>query len=600
MQMEVIDWTFVAGFFVVALLIGVVTSRQAGRSESDFFLGGRNMPWWLLGFSMVATTFSTDTPNLVTDIVRQNGVAGNWVWWAFLLTGMLTVFVYARLWRRSGVLTDVAFYEIRYSGKPAAFLRGFRALYLGIFFNIMIMSGVSLAAIKIGAVTLGLSPLESILYASGVTVIFSTMGGFKGVLLTDFLLFIMAMVGSFAAAYFALGQEQVGGLSGLLAHFNENPALAEKLSFFPAFDNTEMLLTLLVIPLAVQWWSVWYPGAEPGGGGYLAQRMLAAKNEKHAIGATLFFNIAHYALRPWPWIIVALASMVIYPELSDLAKAYPDIAADKIGHDLAYSAMLQYIPAGWLGLVMTSLIAAYMSTISTHLNWGSSYVVNDFYVRFMNPKATNKQKVWVGRLSTVALMIVTALMALALQNAMQIFNILLSIGAGTGLIFILRWFWWRINAISEITAMAVSFVISVYFQLFHSQVMPEHALGDSSKLVISVGLTTVIWVAVTFLTRPTDDKTLRSFITLVNPGGPGWRAVFAKAQREGKVITTTGKTDSLPLGILGMFFGCTLVYSFLFATGYTLYGQNTLAAVCSAVTVFSAVCVIKIWNVKKD
>ncbi len=597
MQLNGIDWMIIFAFFVIALIVGLLVAKQAGKSTSEFFLSGRNMPWWLLGFSMVATTFSTDTPNLVTDIVRQNGVAGNWVWWAFLLTGMLTVFVYAKLWRRSNVLTDVEFYEIRYSGKMAGFLRGFRAIYLGVFFNIMIMAAVSLAAIKIGGVMLGFSPIKSILLASIVTVIFSTMGGLKGVLITDFLLFIVAMIGAIAAAVVAVNMEQVGGLSALFNH----PDVAGKLSLIPDFDfsnkeSTNLVVSVLIIPIAVQWWSVWYPGAEPGGGGYLAQRMLAAKDEKHATGATLFFNVAHYALRPWPWILVALCSIVVFPDLESIRLAFPQVDPNIIGHDLAYPAMLTFLPHGLLGIVLASLIAAYMSTISTHLNWGSSYIVNDFYKRFIKPEASEKELVLVGRVSTVLMMVVAAVVALSLKNALQAFQILLQIGAGTGLIFILRWFWWRINAAAELVAMVVSFMIAVYFGFIHASVLPDIELLAWHKLIIGVAATTIIWVLTILLTKPTDTKTLRSFCRLVNPGGPGWKKVLAQAEADNDKIETSYKAQSLPMGILCMFIGCMAVYSALFATGFWMYGKSVHASILTVVAAVCAVFLIKIWN----
>ena len=410
---------------------------------------------------MVATTFSTDTPNLVTDIVRNNGVAGNWVWWAFLLTGLLTVFVYAKLWRRSDVTTDMEFYDLRYGGKPAHFLRGFRSVYLGIVFNIMAMSAVTLAAIKIGQVMLGLSPVQTVLIGGIVTVVFSAIGGFRGVVYTDFILFFTAIAGAVGAAVYLVNLPEIGGVAQLIAHEN----VRDKISILPDFSDTEALIGILIIPLAVQWWSAWYPGAEPGGGGYIAQRMLAAKNENHAIGATFFFNILHYALRPWPWILVALASLVIYPDLASIKEAFPLLDEGKLGYDLAYSAMLTKLPSGLLGLVLASLGAAYMSTVSTHLNWGSSYVVNDFYKQQIHRGASEKELVNVGRITTVILMLFSALLALVLQNALQLFDIILMFGAGTGLIFILRWFWWRINAWSEISAMFVSGIVSLLFNL---------------------------------------------------------------------------------------------------------------------------------------
>ncbi len=597
MQLTGLDWTFIFGFFALALGIGVMCTRQAGKSSSDFFLSGRNMPWWLLGVSMVATTFSTDTPNLVTDIVRKNGVAGNWVWWAFLLTGMLTVFIYARLWRRSGVLTDVEFYEIRYSGKTAAFLRGFRAIYLGVFFNIMIMASVSLAAIKIGGVMLGLSPVNCIVWASIVTVLFSSLGGLKGVLVTDFVLFIIAMTGAAAAAVFSLKSAEVGSLSALFS----NPAVAGKLSFFPKLvaaegggftpESMNLLVSVLIIPIAVQWWSVWYPGAEPGGGGYLAQRMLAAKDEKHATGAVLFFNAAHYGLRPWPWIIVALCSLVVFPNLGSLQQAFPNIDPAIINDDLAYPAMLQKVlPAGWLGLVLASLTAAYMSTISTHLNWGSSYVVNDFYKRFVKPGAPEKELVLVGRISTVLMMVAAGFIALQLTNALQAFQILMQIGAGTGLLFILRWFWWRVNAVSELVAMVVSFVVAVLFQTL------ETGLEDWQQLIIGVGITTAAWVCTAFLTKPADEETLKSFCKKTHPGEAGWKQVYAAIEAEGGEIP--GDSVNLPRGILCMVLGCALVYAALFATGFWLYGQALPAAVLSVVVLISAAALFKLWGRK--
>ena len=508
---------------------------------------------------------------------------------------MLTVFVYAKLWRRSNVMSDIEFYEIRYSGKAAAFLRGFRALYLGVFFNVMIMAMVSLAAIKIGSVMLGLKPLETILLASVVTVIFSAMGGLKAVLITDFLLFIAAMVGAIAAAVVALNQPEVGGLSGLISHEN----VVGKLSILPSFDmsnkdSINLLATIFILPLIIQWWSVWYPGAEPGGGGYIAQRMLAAKNEKNAIGATLFFNITHYAIRPWPWIIVALCSLIVFPDLESLQVAFPNVAPSLIDHDLGYPAMLTFLPHGWLGLVVASLIAAFMSTISTHLNWGSSYVVNDFWKRFINPDASEKELVRVGRISIVLMMIFSALLALGLQNAIGAFQILLQVGAGTGLLFILRWFWWRINAFSEIAAMIVSFAAACYFEIIHTR-LGFAELEYWQQLLFGVGITTISWVVVTLLTRPTDKETLRSFYKLVYPGGRGWKKVIDEAKADNLDINGDKAWD-LPYSLLCMLFGCTCVYGTLFATGYWIYGNTMLGVIFTTVAVLSAILLIKTWK----
>ena len=600
MLLQPVDWLFIIAFFILSFAVGVAVSKRAGKSSSEFFLSGRNMPWWLLGVSMVATTFSTDTPNLVTDIVRNDGVAGNWVWWAFLLTGMLTVFVYAKLWRRSSVMTDVEFYEIRYSGKPAAFLRGFRALYLGIFFNVIIMASVSLAAIKLGGILLGLKPWQTILIAGAIVLAYTLMGGLKSVLFTDFFLFSFAMTGAVIAAVIAVRHPDVGGLDGLFS----NPNIAEKLSLLPSFTGANfwaVAVPIFLMPIAVQWWSVWYPGAEPGGGGYQVQRMLSAKNEKHSMGATLLFNAAHYALRPWPWILVALASLAVFPELSDIQARFPDIPSNIVKHDLAYPAMLTFLPTGLMGIVMASLFAAYMSTMASHLNWGSSYIVNDFWRRFVRPRATEKEGVMVGRISTFALMLLAGVVALWLENALQAFRIVLQIGAGTGLIFILRWFWWRINAFTELAGMIASFLVAVYFEFIHHHIFPSVPFEAWQRLLMGVGITTVCWVLVTFLTRPADEETLRKFYRLVRPGGTGWDRVIKRAAQDGEPFEETALKGDLPLGILCMVLGCMAVYSAIFAVGLYLYSttlpSNLLPAiVCTVVAVAATVCLIKLWS----
>ena len=589
MILQTSDWIFIIGFFGISILIGIITSRTAGKGFKEFFLSGRNMPWWLLGISMVATTFSADTPNLVTDIVRQNGVSGNWVWWAFLLTGMLTVFIYAKLWRRSEVLTDLEFYELRYSGKEAAFLRGFRAIYLGVFFNVMIMATVSLAAIKIGGVMLGLSPIQTIFWASVVTVLYSLLGGLKGVIITDFFQFIIAMIGAVWAAYIAVNLPEVGGLTNLITHEN----VVGKLSFIPDFNDWEVLLPVLILPLAIQWWSVWYPGAEPGGGGYIAQRMLSAKDEKNAVAATFLFNATHYALRPWPWILVALASLVVFPDLASLRAAFPDIDPSVVKHDLAYPAMLTFLPSGVLGLVIASLIAAYMSTISTHLNWGSSYVVNDFYKRFFKPDASEKELVIVGRISIVVLMILAGFFALLLQNALQAFHILLQIGAGTGLIFILRWFWWRVNAWSEIGAMTVSFIIAIYFEIAHVSLgfdpIPTHY-----KLILGVAITTVVWIVIAYFGPKTDMDVLINFVKKIKPGGPGWKKVDQIIiEREGSLPYSEKHWD-VPRGLIAMLVGSMTVYSVLFATGFWIYSNTIPAIILTVVALIGSYILIRL------
>ena len=588
MNVTALDWGIIAAFFVISLVIGLASAKTAGSSAKEFFLSGRNMPWWLLGVSMVATTFSADTPNLVTDIVRKNGVAGNWAWWAFLLTGMLTVFVYAKLWRRSEATTDLEFYEMRYSGKGAAFLRAFRAIYLGVFFNVVIMATVSLAAIKIGGVMLGMSPIQTLLIASVVTVVYSSFGGLKGVLLTDFFQFFIAMIGSFGAAYYVLELPEIGSLRQLLSH----EVVATKLDFVPDFTDPNVYIPLFIMPIAIQWWATWYPGAEPGGGGYIAQRMLSAKDEKNAIGATLFFNIAHYALRPWPWIIVALGSLVVFPSVADLQVAFPHIPADKIGDDLAYPAMLSFLPTGMVGIVLASLIAAVMSTLSTHLNWGSSYVVNDFYLRFVKPEASDKELVAVGRISTVVLMVLSSILALALSSALSAFEILLQIGAGTGLIFILRWFWWRINAYTEISAMAISFAVAIFFEVINPKVgwidIPVEA--SYLKLVYSVSITTVGWLIVTFLTQPEKDEVLLSFYRKVQPASLGWKAVLdrfpAEKQEKGRL--------GMEIGL--MLVGTGMVYAALFSTGFFIYGEIAQGVIAGAIAIAGGLFILLSWK----
>ena len=571
-ELSSLDYTIIACFFSITLIIGFLVSKKSSSSSSEYFLSGRNMPWWLLGISMVATTFSTDTPNLVTDIVRTSGVSGNWVWWAFLLTGLLTVFVYAKLWRRSNVNTDMEFYELRYSGWGGRFLRGFRAIYLGVIFNVMAMSGVTLAAIKIGEIMLGLSPIDTILYAGTITVVFSTVGGFRGVVYTDFILFFAAMVGSVGAAYYLVNIPEVGGMANLIANTPK-----DMLYLTPSFDDPDIYIPLLIVPLAVQWWSSWYPGAEPGGGGYIAQRMLAAKDENHAIGATFFFNVMHYALRPWPWIIVALASLIVFPDLASIQEAFPNVSDDKLGHDLAYPAMLTMLPSGLLGLVVASLVAAYMSTISTHLNWGSSYIVNDFYKQQIKKNASEKELVNIGRISTIILFLLSASFALLLTNALQLFDVILMFGAGTGLIFILRWFWWRINAWSEITAMFVSGFVSIIlnFTTLGPLLFSETGILPSYyKFPMVVLFTTVVWVLVTLFTNPDSSETLINFCKKTNPGGPGWKKIKNEALKKNIVFNDESEKGwSVPLGIICMMLGCFAVYSILFSTGYFIYGE---------------------------
>jgi Na+/proline symporter len=585
MELATLDWIIVAVFFAIVLAIGLVASRTAGKDMNQFFLGGRGMPWWLLGISMVACTFSADTPNLVTGMVRENGVAKNWAWWAFLITGMVTVFIYAKLWRRSNVLTDLEFYEIRYGGKAASFLRGFRSIYLGLFFNVLIMGSVTLAAIKIGGVMLGLQPWQAVLYGSIAVVIYAVLGGLKGVIWADFFQYSIALFGAIYAAFVAINQPEIGSLKALISH----PAIQDKVMMMPDFADPSVFIPLLIIPVAVQWWSVWYPGAEPGGGGYIAQRMLAAKDEKNAIGATLLFNVMHYAIRPWPWIIVALASLVLYPDLASIKAEFPGISNTYLKDDIAYPVMMSKLGPGWLGLVVASLIAAYMSTIGTHLNWGASYLVNDFYKRFVKPEASNRNLVMMARMTTVLLMVLAgAVSLLFLDNATQAFDILLLSGAGTGAIYLLRWFWWRINAWTELIAMAVATLMAVglVFGVEEGSLATTVLDHNTVRLLIVIGVTTFGWIATTLLTAPESKTTLQSFYKLTHPGGPGWRKVIREAEKEGvEIDKEKGMAWEMPLQILCVFIGAAVIYAMLFSIGNFLYGRMILGIVFLVVVI---------------
>ena len=521
---------------------------------------------------MVATTFSTDTPNLVTNLVRENGVANNWVWWSFLLTGMSTVFFYARMWRRSGVLTDLEFYEIRYSGTPAAVVRAFRAVYLGLFFNIVIMATVNLAAAKIANVLLGWPMWQTLFVCAIINVAFASIAGLWGVLVTDVFQFVIAMTASIAAAYYALQQPQVGGLSGLMTQIPPST-----LQLLPDFGNWPLTLSVLILPLTISWWSVWYPGSEPGGGSYIAQRILASKSEKDALGGTLFFNVAHYSLRPWPWILVALSSMLVYPSLDDIARAFPYLDRALIGHDMAYPAMLVFLPSGLLGLMVAGLLAAYVSTISTHLNWGTSYLVHDLYRRFIRPDADERHYVMMGRIVTALLMLLAASMTFLLETARTGFELLLSIGAGSGLLYLLRWYWWRINAWSEVAAMLVSFGVAISF--FVSGRM-GNAFDATTVLLVTVFATTFAWIATTLLTRPESEHRLVQFYRLVRPAGPGWGPIPAKAG-------VGPSPDSIPTQLLGWVLGCAFVYATLFGVGSALYGHTAQTIVWGFVWLLS-------------
>lgn len=574
MHLTALDWAIVVASIALSFVPAILLARRAGSSTAEFFTSGRAAPWWLVGVSMVATTFSTDTPNLVTNLVREHGVANNWVWWAFLLTGMSTVFFYARLWRRSQVLTDLEFYEIRYAGRAAATVRAFRAVYLGLFFNIVIMATVNLAAAKIANVLLGWSMPQTLLVCAVINVAFAATSGLWGVLVTDMLQFGIAMGASVAAAYYALQRPEVGGLGGLMA--KTSPAT---LHLLPDFSDWGVTLSVLILPLTVSWWSVWYPGSEPGGGSYIAQRILASKSERDAMAGTLFFNVAHYALRPWPWILVALSSMLVFPELSDLAGAFPYLDARLVGHDMAYPAMLTFLPHGVLGVMVAGLLSAYVSTISTHLNWGTSYLVHDLYRRFVHPGAPEPHYVWMGRIVTALLMLLAAGMTFLLDSARASFELLLSVGAGSGLLYLLRWYWWRINAWSEIAAMAVSFTVATAFFVAGRMGV---AVDATTSLLTVVGVTTAAWIGVTLLTAPESQPTLVAFYRLVRPAGPGWAPVAC-------VAGDVGSPDDLTVALAGWVLGCLVVYAALFGAGSALYGLAAQATLWGAVFVASAV-----------
>jgi len=572
MHLQLVDWVIVAIALVICFFPALFFGKRAGKSTSEFFVSGRSVPWWLAGLSMVATTFSSDTPNLVTDIVRRNGVAGNWVWWAFVLTGVATVFFYARLWRRSGVMTDLEFYEIRYSGKAAGFVRGFRSVYLGLFFNCMIMATVNLAACKIAGILFGLDRWQTLLAVGILNVVFATHSGLWGVLVIDMVQFFIKMTAVIAAAYFALQLPEVGGLSGMVEKLSalKGPGGINYLNVLPDFtSNWDIAVAVFIMPIAVQWWAVWYPGAEPGGGSYIAQRMLASKSEKDALGAVLFFNVAHYVLRPWPWILVGLCSLIVYPQLSDIQTAFPSLDPTLLGHDIAYPAMLKFLPVGFIGLMVGGLIAANSSTILTHLNWGASYLVHDFYRRFIRKDADERHYVLAGRLATILLFVLSSSMVFFLESAKDAFDIILQVGAGTGLLYLVRWFWWRVNAWSEVVAMLSSFVVSIILLILNRN---GANISTHMGLIVTVVATSICWILTALFGPKTDRQTLISFYKKVRPFGPGWEVIRKEAG-----ITETAKQvtgENIPMALLGWVAGCAVIWSSLFTVGNFLYGRT--------------------------
>ncbi|NOY76557.1 MAG: Na+:solute symporter [Calditrichaeota bacterium] len=551
MHLQLIDWILLIAYFVMAIVVGSLFTKKASQSMAEYFVSGRSLPWWLAGTSMVATTFAADTPLAVAGLVGSHGVAGNWLWWNMVMSGILTVFVFAKLWRRSGVITDIEFTELRYSGRAAAFLRGFRALYLGLPINLIVMGWVTLAMAKILGITLGMGKWEAIAVCLIITLVYSTLGGLWGVVVTDFIQFFIAIGGAVILAVFA--SHAVGGISGLKLQLTQHYGNSKQiLSFVPEVGSVWMPMLTFFVYLAVNWWAAWYPGAEPGGGGYIAQRIFSAKNEKHSVLATLWFNIAHYALRPWPWIIVGLAAMVLYPNLADKESGYVKV-------------MVDYLPPGVMGLMMAGFAAAYMSTISTQLNWGSSYLVNDFYRRFIKKDGSERHYVWISRLATVLLLILAAVVTHYMTSIEKAWKFLLAIGAGTGSVYILRWFWWRINAWSEISAMTASFVVSMVLQ-FYFHLNGNEPLQFAQIMLITVTLSTATWLIVTFLTPPEREEVLITFYKRVHPGGALWASIPKKAG----LIPPKGIVSR---DLLDWFFGVILIYTSLFGIGKFVLGE---------------------------
>jgi SSS family solute:Na+ symporter len=561
-----LDWLVVAAYFALAMAIGLSLSKRAGSSLSEYFVGGRALSWWLAGTSMVATTFAADTPLAVTELVAQYGVAGNWLWWNMVMSGILTVFFYARLWRRAGVLTDVELTELRYGGRPAAILRGFRAGYLAVPINLIIMGWVNLAMMEIVSTALDISQVAALLVCFALAAAYSVMAGLWGVVVTDFFQFALAMTGAVILAVFAM--EAVGGMAGMTAGLDEVYGSAEQaLALFPTSDAAWMPAITMAVYLGVNWWASWYPGAEPGGGGYVAQRIFSARTERDGVLATLWFNIAHYAVRPWPWILVALASTILYPGLDNPRQGY-------------VMAIMDLLPSGLTGLLLAGFAAAYMSTVSTQLNWGASYLVNDLYARFLRPDADEHTLVRTSRAATVALMACSLIVTYFMDSIEGAWRFLLAIGAGTGLVMILRWYWWRINAWTEISAMIASLVVSVTLW-FGVGLDPDDPTQWAWIMLTTVAVSTVVWLTVTFATAPERDEVLKTFYRRVRPGGPGWTKVSEKLGLGGEPI------DGGPLNWTNWVAGVVSVYASLFGVGRIVMGERmsgfallALALVC--------------------
>jgi len=592
MHLHPIDWIIVFATLSICFIPALFFGKRAGKNTSEFFVSGRAVPWWLAGLSMVATTFSSDTPNLVTDIVRRNGVAGNWVWWAFTLTGVATVFFYARMWRRSEVMTDLEFYELRYSGKAAGVVRGFRSVYLGFLFNCIIMATVNLAACKIAAILFGLTRWQTLLLVGVLNVVFATVTGLWGVLVIDMIQFFIKMTAVIAAAYFAV--KAIGGMDVLVSTLTAKtgPNGLHYLNILPDFkSNWDMAIAVFIMPIAVQWWAVWYPGAEPGGGSYIAQRMLASKSEKDSLGSVLFFNVAHYVLRPWPWILVGLCSLIVYPQLSDIQKAFPNLDPKLLGHDIAYPAMLKFLPVGFIGLMVGGLIAANSSTNLTHLNWGASYLVHDFYRRFLRRDASEKHYVLVGRLVTIGLFLAGGSLVFVLETAKDSFDIILQVGAGTGLLYLIRWFWWRVNAWCEVNAMISSFAVSILLLILRKNGV---VISTHYALLITIAVTTICWLLTAFFGPQTDRRTLVNFYNKVRPFGPGWRTV----RKEAGITEAEARAthENFPLALIGWVSGTAVIWSALFTVGNFLYGRTAYALMLLAVFIVSGLVLLRVIN----
>ncbi|OLB08976.1 MAG: sodium:proline symporter [Gemmatimonadetes bacterium 13_2_20CM_69_27] len=549
MRLDFLDWSIIALYFAFNVAVGLYYKRRASRDTAEFFLSGRNVPWWLAGTSMVATTFAADTPLVVTGLVAKNGIAGNWLWWNLLASGMLTVFFYARLWRRAGVMTDIEFSELRYAGPPAAFLRGFRALYLGLLINCIILGWVNLAMAKILQLVFTISKGEALWIVVGLIVLtsaISTLSGLWGVLVTDLFQFVIKMGMVIVLAVVAVNA--VGGIEAMKAKLVAS-GRGSALGFVPEIGSVWMPMLTFFVYIAVNWWATWYPGAEPGGGGYVAQRMLSAKDEKHSLLATLWFNIAHYAVRPWPWILVALASLILFPGLKDPETGYIRV-------------MIDYLPSSLRGLMVAAFAAAFMSTIATQLNWGASYLVNDFYRRFVRRDAGEPHYVLASRLATALLTVISAAVAFRIESIGGAWKLLIITGAGTGAVLLLRWYWWRINAWSEVSAMITAFVVSVLLQTVGG-LDSDRPLDFARIVLVTVAVTTVVWLVVTFATRPETDATLVAFYRRTRPSRLGWEPVAARAP------DVRPSTDGLA-NLVDWVAGCVLVYGALFGVGKLL------------------------------